>query len=91
MKFDFIDAEKAHHSVSDLCRMLGVSRSGYYASRHRPLSRHTLEDARIAALVVEAFRIGRGGYGSPRVLKELRALGARTSKKRIARLMRERL
>jgi putative transposase len=90
VKFDFIDAEKAQHGVSDLCRLLDVSRSGYYASRRRPLSRRALEDARLAALVVMAFRVGRGAYGSPRVLDELRARGERTSKKRVARLMRER-
>ena len=91
MKFAFVDAEKARHSVSDLCRALEVSRSGYYASQHRGLSRHALEDARLAAMVTAAFRLGRGAYGSPRVLKELREHGARTSRKRVARLMRERM
>ena len=91
MKFGFIDAEKAHHHVRDLCRNLRVSRSGYYAWKTRPLSRHACEDARIAALVVSAFRAGRGAYGAPRVFKELRERGERTSKKRVARLMRERL
>jgi hypothetical protein len=91
MKFGFIDAEKVNHSVSDLCHVLCVSRSGYYASKTRPLSRHACEDARIAALLVAAFRLGRGAYGSPRVLKELRERGERTSRKRVARLMSERL
>ena len=91
MRFAFIDAEKATHSVGLLCRVLCVSRSGYYAWKRRPLSRHALEDARIATLVVTAFRLGRGAYGAPRILNELRAHGERTSKKRVARLMRERL
>jgi transposase InsO family protein len=90
VKRAFIDAERAQHSVSDLCRVLGISRSGYYAARTRPLSRRTREDARLAALVVSAFRVGRGAYGSPRVLKELRDRGERVSRKRVARLMRER-
>jgi transposase InsO family protein len=90
VKRAFIDAEKAQHSVSDLCRALGISRSGYYAAKARPLSRRTREDARLAALVVSAFRVGRGAYGSPRVLRELRERGERVSRKRVARLMRER-
>lgn len=90
MKYTFIDAEKATHSVSILCRMLKVSRSGYYDSRSRGLSKHACDDARIAAAVADAFRLGRGAYGSPRVLDELRDKGVRTSKKRVARLMRER-
>jgi putative transposase len=90
VKRAFIDAEHAHYSVSDLCRALGVSRSGYYAAKTRPLSRRTREDARLGALVVAAFRVGRGAYGSPRVLNELRERGERVSRKRVARLMRER-
>lgn len=90
MKRAFIDAEKAEHSVSDLCRALGISRSGYYAAKTRPLSRRRREDARLGALVVTAFRTGRGAYGSPRVLGELRERGERVSRKRVARLMRER-
>ncbi len=90
MKFAFIEAEKAHHNVSTLCRMLRVSRSGFYAWRNREPSAHALEDARLGTLVVLAYRAGRGAYGSPRVLRELRAQGERTSRKRVARLMRER-
>ena len=91
MRFAFIDAEKARHKVNVLCRVLRVLRSGYYASRRRPLSRRACEDARLAALVVRAFRAGRGAYGSPKVLEDLREQGERVSRKRIARLMRERL
>jgi transposase InsO family protein len=85
-----IDAEKMHHSVSRLCSTLRVSRSAYYASKTRPMCRRAREDVRLAALVVEGFRVGRGTYGSPRVLNELRERGERTSRRRVARLMRER-
>jgi putative transposase len=90
MRFAFIGAEKARHSVPTLCRMLGVSRSGYYAWKRREPSRHALEDARLGTLIVAAHQAGRGVYGSPRVLDELRERGERTSRKRVARLMRER-
>ena len=90
MRFAFIEAEKAWCAVPRLCRLLRVSRSGYYAWRKRKPSQHALEDARLGTLVVAAHRFGRGNYGSPRVLLELRERGERTSRKRIARLMKER-
>jgi putative transposase len=72
-----------------LCRMLKVSRSGYYAWRRRGPSRRALEDARLG-LVVASHRDGRGTYGSPRILDDLREAGERVSRKRVARLMTER-
>lgn len=90
MRFDFIEAEKGRHRIGRLCRLLNVSRSGYHASRTRGPSAHALEDARLGTLVVAAHRRGRGTYGSPRVLDELREQGERVAKKRVARLMRER-
>ncbi len=54
------------------------------------LWKHALDDARLGTLVVAAHRAGRGTYGSPRVLRELREGGESTSRKRVARLLRER-
>jgi putative transposase len=90
MRFAFIGAEKARHSVPTLCRMLRVSRSGYYAWRRRGPSRRALEDARLGTLIVVAHREGRGTYGSPRIFDDLREAGEHVSRKRIARLMKER-
>lgn len=90
MRFAFIGAEKARHSVPLLCRVLRVSRSGYYAWSRRQPSQRALEDARLGTLVVVAHHAGRGTYGSPRVLDDLRERGERVSRKRVARLMRER-
>ena len=90
MRFAFIGAEKARHSVPMLCRMLKVSRSGYYAWCGRGPSRRALEDARLGTLIVASHRDGRGTYGSPRILDDLREAGERVSRKRVARLMTER-
>jgi putative transposase len=60
MRFAFIGAEKARHSVPMLCRMLRVSRSGYYAWRRRGPSRRALEDARLGTLIVSSHHEGRG-------------------------------
>jgi putative transposase len=87
--FGFIDAERAHLPVALLCRMLGVSRSGYYAWRSRPPSKRGREDATLTAKIREIHRRSRQTYGSPRVHAELRALGTRCGRKRVERLMRQ--
>ncbi len=89
MRFAFIDVEKALYPMRILCRVLEVSRSGYYAWRARKPSARALEDERLRPKVVEAFKIGRGTYGSPRVRDELVDQGFEIGRKRVARLMRE--
>jgi putative transposase len=87
--FGFVDAEKANFPVRVLCRMLGVSRSGYYAWRSTPPSRRRREDAALTEKICEIHRRSRETYGSPRVYAELRTLGIRCSRKRVERLMRQ--
>ncbi len=89
MRFAFIDVEKALYPLRLLCRVLRVSRSGYYAWRVRKPCDRALEDERLRPKVVEAFKTGRGTYGSPRVLGELIDQGFDVGRRRIARLMRE--
>ncbi|PTL75332.1 hypothetical protein DAT35_55135 [Vitiosangium sp. GDMCC 1.1324] len=89
MKFEFIEAEKAHFPVDFMCQQLGVSRSGYYAWKERPESERHKEDRALAEVVTEEHKESRGTYGSPRVHAELRARGQRVSRKRVARLMRQ--
>jgi len=86
--FRLIEAEKASHSVPLLCRVLGVSRSGYYAWKHRPRSERTRFDAVLLEKIETIHRNSRATYGAPRIHAELRALGIRCAKKRVARLMR---
>ena len=89
MRFAFIDVEKALYPLRILCRVLRVSRSGYYAWRDRKPSVRALDDERLRPKVVEAFKVGRGTYGSPRVLDELIDQGFEIGRRRVARLMRE--
>lgn len=88
MRFEFISAEKAHFPITILCRTLKVSRSGFYAWQARPEPKRSADDRRLSILVKAAHETGRCYYGSPRVLRELRAQGIRVSRKRIIRLMR---
>ncbi len=73
-----------------LCDTLGVSLSGYYAWKKRPMSAHCREDSILADQIQEAYQSCRQVYGSPRIYAELQAQGMSCSRKRVARLMRER-
>jgi putative transposase len=86
--YRLIEAEKARHSVPLLCRLLGVSRSGYYAWRIRPPSGRARFEAVLSEKIETIHRNSRATYGAPRVHAELRAIGIRCSRKRVARLMR---
>jgi putative transposase len=87
--FRLIDAEKARFPVSMLCRVLKVSKSGYYAWKNRPPSKRSREDAALTERIVEIHRKSRETYGYLRVHAELRTLGVRCGRRRVARLMRK--
>ena len=87
--YRFIDAEKASYPVSALCRVLRVSRSGYYEWKDRPPSNRERENATLTERIREIHQRSRETYGYPRVHAELRALGVRCNRKRVARLMRK--
>jgi putative transposase len=87
VRFAFIDAEKALHRITKLCRLLKVSRAGFYAWCGRPPSSRAVEDARLTILVREAHERSRKTYGSPRVHAELQAHGIFVSRNRVIRLM----
>jgi transposase InsO family protein len=89
VKYEFIQAEKAHFPVELLCQHLGVSRSGFYAWSQRPESARQQADKDLAEEVAQVHRDSRGTYGSPRVHAELQARGRKVSRKRMARLMGE--
>jgi transposase InsO family protein len=81
--------EKANYPVTLMCRVLDVSRSGYYAWRDRKPSDRAQENARLAAKIAQVHKDSRGTYGSPRVHAELVAQGVEVGRNRIARIMRE--
>ncbi len=84
----FIEAEKANHSVAMLCRLLGISRSGYYARRERSPSARAQADHALGARICAIHAASRGTYGTPRIHAELQATGMACGRKRVARLLR---
>jgi transposase InsO family protein len=89
VRFRFIEAEKANFSIAAICRVLQVTRSGFYAWRKRTESARWLRDRKLLRPIRASFYGSRRTYGSPRVHRELLASGERVSRKRVARLMRE--
>jgi len=90
VRFAFIAAEKATFPVRLLCRTLQVSRAGFYAWQTRPPARRQQADERLGLAIAAIHAESRQRYGSPRIHAELAARGCRTSRKRVARLMRAR-
>ena len=75
--------------VAVACRVLKVSRSGYYEWRDRAPSVRDLADAYLANTIVDIHRMSRCSYGAPRVHSELRlGMDVRVGRKRVARLLR---
>jgi putative transposase len=84
-----MSANQACFPIATMARVLGVSKAGYYAWRHRPPSAHAQADAVLLERIRAAHAASRATYGAPRLHAALRADGERHSRKRIERLMRE--
>lgn len=88
MRFSFIHTEKASFPVAALCRVLGVTRQGYYAFIERPPSRRAIDEARLRERLKQLHVESKQTYGSPRMRRALRAEGVRVGKRRIERALR---
>lgn len=79
--------QESQYRVKRMCRMLGVSRSGYYAWRKRPTSQRAQANEKLLVQIREEYQLSRKTYGSPRIYAALRKKGVTCSRKRVARLM----
>lgn len=90
-RFQFVDDHRGAFGVKRLCRMLKVSRSGFY--RHLAGAQARADrargDAELAERITEIHQESDGTYGAPRVTAELRDGGERVNRKRVARVMRK--
>jgi transposase InsO family protein len=87
VKYAFIERERTHFPLDRLCRVLEVSRSGYYA--HQARQTKPAPDTALRAALRDCHAASRGTYGRPRLLRDLHEAGYRIGAKRLRRLMRE--
>ena len=89
MRFRFIHQHLRQFGVRLMCRVLGVTPSGYYAWRSRPESNRTREDRRLLVEIRASHEVSRQTYGVGRIHADLRDAGESCGRHRVARLMRE--
>jgi putative transposase len=76
------------YPIATMCRLLGVSASGYHAWQRRPAAPRTQADAALLERIQQIHTVSQGTYGAPRIHAELAAEGTLVGRKRVARLMR---
>lgn len=86
VKYGVIEQMRQHYPVPPMCRFLGVSASGYYAWRKRPLSLHDQQEPRLEAQVRAAHERTRETFGPKRLQKDLANHGVQIGVHRIKRL-----
>jgi transposase InsO family protein len=89
VKYQFIAAHVQEFKITLMCRVLGVSRSGYYAWGKRPSSPRKMADQSLTEQIVVIHQNSRRTYGSIRIQEELADQGIKCGHNRVARLMRE--
>jgi putative transposase len=89
VKYACIRVHRQEFPVVLMCRVLEVSRSGFYAAERRAPSSRAAENQSLRMIIGAIHETSRGTYGSPRIHRELRATGRACGRNRIARLMRE--
>ena len=87
MRFRFIDAHRQEFRLDVMCRVLGVTKSGYFTWQGRPTSTRAAQDTVLTTEIGQIHATSKGRYGVPRVHAELREQGWPCSRRRVARLM----
>jgi putative transposase len=82
-----VKQRQADYPIATMCRLLGLSTSGYYAWRDRPPSKRAKSDAVLIGRIAALHERSRGTYGVPRIHADLAAEGQRVGRKRVGRLM----
>lgn len=89
MRFAFIESHRDDWPLRVMCRVLQVSRSGFYAWRRRPVSPRQLSRQELAQTIRRVHAACRGVYGSPRLTRELNAQGVEVCENTVAKIMRQ--
>lgn len=87
MRFEFIEAHRGMWGLPVMCRVLEVSKSGYFAWRDGRESPRRCRDRVLTVLIQASHDRSRQTYGSPRVFEDLKDQGIPLGQKRVERLM----
>lgn len=88
MKYALIEEYVSEFSIVLMCRVLGVSRSGFYRWQSRPVSERDLRREFVESQVLETYATYKARYGAPRIAEELKGLGISCSTNYIAKILR---
>jgi len=89
MKYKFIKANRSAYSIQKMCRVLEVSKSGYYKYQEKTPGQRDKDNEMILNRIKDIYKDNKGNYGSPRIKKQLDKDKIPCGKHRVARLMKE--
>jgi putative transposase len=87
VKYRFINDHRTTFRTATMCRLMRVTRGGFYQWLRKPQSDRTIEDDRLLGLIRDSYTASSGVYGSRRVCGDLREAGEACSKHRVAKIM----
>jgi putative transposase len=88
MKVGFIQEHAEQFDITVMCRLLDISRSGYYAALRRPVGQRATDNETLVVAIRAVYDTHRQVYGSPRIWRQLSKQGVECGRHRVARLMR---
>ena len=89
MRFQFLKENQQKYNIKKACKILKISRSGYYDYLHRRKSKRSIENEALAEMILDIFKENQGRYGSRRIQKVLLQRNIKINEKRVSRLMSE--
>jgi len=89
MKYEFMQEQRERFRLQSMCKVLNVSRSGYYAWKRLTPSNRQRFNEELLESIREVYKKSRKVYGSPRITDELNDHGIRCGKNRVARIMKD--
>jgi len=88
LRYAFMQERLGCWKTSTMCRVLMVSKAGFYAWRKRPISAHGAREAKLRHHILEFHEASKKRYGSRPIMANLREIGERCGRKRVFRIMR---
>ena len=88
IKEEAVNDHRHEFWIASMCRVLRVTRGGFYQWLHKPVSDRVIEDQHLLGKIRESYVASGGVYGSLRVCGDLREAGEGCSKHRVAKIMR---